>query len=139
MAKDRGRRKRSISKKSPQHSTSYDYHHLLYQRRHWDSGYAKALRNHPYMGKKIPRNTLHRIIHEKLHDIPCPNDSICRKVYLALLAEEKAGRIDPKHDTIEQRLDWLIAQLLEDCPATVAILKWQRDIVSKFYTSKDPE
>lgn len=113
--------------------TGKDYHHFLYQKRHWQNGYAKALREHPYMGKQIPRDTLHREIHSKIHDVPCPNGKECRQAFEEILRREREGLIDVELDTCEQRIDLLIELWAEKCPATVAILKWQRDVIAKYY------
>lgn len=110
-----------------------DYHHILFQRRHWQQGYAKALREHPYMGKYIPTGTLHREIHSKIHDIPTPNGVDCRRAYNRLIEWERQGIIDVEHDTLEERIQFLIDVWEETCPATVAILKWQQEVVRKFY------
>lgn len=111
-----------------------DYHHILFQRKHWQNGYAKALREHPYMGKYIPTATLHRAIHSKIHDVPTPNGKECRKAYLELCRREKEGLVDVAHDTLEQRINFLVEMWSEDnCEATVAILKWQQQVVHKFY------
>lgn len=110
-----------------------DFHHLLYQRRHWSQGYARALRNHPYMGKMIPRDSLHSLIHSKIHDIPCPNGRECRMAYEEVVRREREGLIDVLHDSCEQRLDLLIEIWEDKCPATVAVLKWQRDLIAKNY------
>lgn len=114
-----------------------DFHHLLFQGRHWQQGYAKLLRQHPYMGKYIPQATLHREIHAKIHDIPTPNGSECRIAYNEICRLEKLGEIDIVNDSVEKRLDLLISLWEDKCPATVAILKWQRDIVAKFYAGGD--
>lgn len=110
-----------------------DFHHILYQRKHWNKGYAKLLRNHPYMGKMIPLSTLHAEIHSKIHDIPTPNGIDCKRAYLELLERERRHEIDIKHDSLEKRIDFLIEMWEETCPATVAILAWQRQIAAKFY------
>lgn len=114
-----------------------DFHHLLFQGRHWQQGYAKLLRQHPYMGKYIPQATLHREIHSKIHDVPTPNGSECRMAYNEICRLEKLGEIDIVNDSVEKRLDLLISLWADKCPATVAILKWQRDIVAKFYAGGD--
>lgn len=85
------------------------------------------------MGKYIPRDTLHRALHSKIHDVPCPEGRDCRRAFDELLRRERAGLIDVEHDTCEQRLDFLIELWGETCPATTAILQWQRDIIRKFY------
>lgn len=85
------------------------------------------------MGKKIPQETLHRKIHAKIHDIPTPNGAECKAAYLKLIELEEQGLIDIVRDPIEKRLDFLIDLWVDKCPATVAILAWQREIVAKFY------
>lgn len=115
------------------HQAGKDYHHFLYQKRHWKNGYAKALREHPYMGKQIHRNTIHREIHSKIHDVPCPNSKECRQAFEEITRRERDGLIDVELDTCEQRIDLLIELWAEKCPATVAILKWQRDVIAKYY------
>lgn len=86
------------------------------------------------MGKYIPRDTLHRAIHSKLHDIPCPNGKECKMAFEEILRLERTGEIDIVNDTCEQRLNLLIKLWEDKCPATTAILKWQRDIISNFYS-----
>lgn len=110
-----------------------DYHHLLFQGRHWQQGYAKLLREHPYMGKMIPMVTLHRLIHSKIHDIPTPNGKECKAAYERIRQLETTGEIDIDKDSIGKRLTLLIDLWKDTCPATVEILKWQSDIVTKFY------
>lgn len=110
-----------------------DFHHFLYQKKHWQTGYAKLLREHPYMGKYLPQYTLHSLIHSKIHDIPVPNGRDCKRAYLHLLELERKGEIDVRFDTCEKRLDFLIAEWEDSCPATTAVLKWQRDVITKFY------
>ena len=120
-------------KRKPVAQTGKDLHHLLYQRRHWKQGYAKRLRDNEYFKVYIPMATLHRQIHSKIHDIPTPNGKDCRRAYNRLTAGLHTGKLDPKHDTIEKRLDFLIEVWEETCPATVAILKWQREVIHKFF------
>lgn len=87
------------------------------------------------MGKLIPRDSLHREIHSKIHDIPVPNGRECKKAFEELCRRERMGVIDVEHDTLEQRIDFLI-EMWKDahCEATIAILEWQKEIVSKFYS-----
>lgn len=114
-------------------SRTEDYHHLLFQRRHWQQGYAKTLREHPYMGIYIPRDTLHRALHSKIHDVPTPNGAECRLAVETLRQLEKQGAIDPAHDSAEKRLDFLIDLWGEKCPATVAVLAWEKDVIAKYF------
>ena len=110
-----------------------DTHHLLYQGRHWKQGYAKLLRESPYFKVLIPRDTLHRAIHSKAHDLPTPHGAECRKAYQLMMVGIASGRLDPERDTAEKRLEFLIEVWEDDCPATVAMLRWQRDIIHKFF------
>lgn len=110
-----------------------DTHHLLFQGRHWKQGYAKLLREHPYFKVEIPKNTLHRELHSKLHDLPTPNGTECKLAYQLVLEGIASGRLDPEHDTAEKRLEFLIEVWKNKCPATAAMLGWQRDIIAKFY------
>ena len=124
-----------MKKKLRKNHSDKDFHHILFQKRHWSQGYAKALREHPYMGKYIPRDTLHRALHSKLHDIPVPNGKECKLAFEALVRAEMNGDINVEEDTIEQRIAFLINLWRDKCPATVAMLEWQSQIIAKFYTS----
>lgn len=130
------KKKRKLGKHRQIAYNATDYHHILFQRKHWQNGYAKALREHPYMGKYIPTHSLHREIHSKIHDVPTPNGNMCRHAYHELLNREREGLIDIQHDTLEQRIDFLIEMWEASCPATVAILKWQKEVVQKFYEGR---
>lgn len=91
------------------------------------------LRAHPYAGARIPMRTLHREIHSKIHDVPRPNGDICKRTYRHLVAKCKSGELDPKHDTPVQKLQFFIDEWAEDCPATAEVLKWQQQLIRKFY------
>ena len=106
--------------------------HILFQRRHWDQGWAKTLREHPYTGGYIPQATLHRELHSKIHDVPVPNGKECREAVEALNRWLAKGVISPD-DPIDEKLDTLIELFKGKCPATVEILKWQQEVVRKFY------
>lgn len=139
MSKKAKKLKRRLFKRERQkyyRETKQDYHHILFQGKHWQSGYAKLLRDHPYMGRYIPQYTLHREIHSKIHDIPTPNGPECRAAYNELIRREKEGLIDVKFDTLEDRIDFLIEMWEGKCPATVAMLQWQKEVISKFYKGR---
>ena len=76
--------------------------------------------------------TLHRLIHSKIHDIPCPEGKDCKRAYLELIRREEEGLLS-EYDRVEDRIDFLIEMWKETCPATTAILQWQRDVVAKFF------
>lgn len=139
MSRRKSRRLRKIRQKfnSIKTNNRLDFHHILFQQKHWNSGFAKALRQHPYMGKMIPQRTLHSEIHSKIHDIPTPNGAECKAAYLELLRREQLGLINVENDSLEVRISFLIEVWEDICPATVAMLKWQREVVSKFYAKGD--
>ena len=119
-------------KKTRVNSRAKDVHHILWQRRHWDGGWNKILRNHDYFKVLIPRDTLHKRIHEFVGDIPCPDGKHCKLAY-----EEVERRLDEGtinyYDHLEKRIDLLVELWSEDCPETVKALLKQRDVVSHFY------
>ena len=124
-----------MAKKKRKHSPNLkrkDYHHILFQGRHWKQGWAKILREHKYCGGYIPQDTLHREIHSKIHDIPTPNGSECRKAVEALNSWLDAGYIS-LDDPIERKIEMIAKCFRANCPATTAILDWQREVVIKFY------
>lgn len=90
------------------------------------------------MGKMIPQQTLHREIHSKIHDIPTPNGKECKMAYEAICRLEREGLIDIQNDSIEKRINILLRLWGHKCPATCAVLKWQREVVSKFFAKHIP-
>lgn len=113
------------------HLNGLDYHHILYQRKHWQQGYARILREHPYCGAYIPQDTLHREIHSKIHDIPTPNGKDCRVAIEAIDSWLRAGLIS-LDDPLERKIEVITWCFKAKCKATTAMLEWQRDIVVKF-------
>lgn len=119
-------------------------HHILFQGKHYESGYAHKLRSEKYLIVRIP-DTLHVAIHERIHDIPTPNDTDCQHAYKELKRRIKTGQLS-RRDTLMQRLSFLIDIWEKTCPATVAILKWNREVAGEFYsqwtddgTPRDPK
>lgn len=109
----------------------YDVHHLLFQRRYWKRGYAKALREMPYCKMLIPTLTLHREIHAVVSSIPVPPESECRKAF-ELTNKALSDGFITEEDTLEERLDWLI-WLFQNCPETQVCLEIIKDLVHQFY------
>lgn len=108
-------------------------HHILWQARHWNVGYSKALRNHEYMKKLIPKDTLHAQIHSEIADIPVPSPQACKRAIIEIEQRLKDGMIS-FDDTIEQRIDLLLdIWSFDDYPRTVMALRWQKELVAKFY------
>lgn len=119
-------------RKSKPKNLREDYHHILFQGRHWKQGWAKKLREHPYCGGYIPQMTLHREIHSKIHDIPTPNGVDCRTAVLALNNWLDAGYIS-LDDPLDKKIEMIAKCFRAKCPATTAMLDWQREVVAKFY------
>ena len=111
---------------------SCNCHHLLYQRRYWRKGYAKALRNHPYFKITIPANTLHAQIHRELESVDVPDNWACRTAYIILVAELEKGKLSLE-DSPCQKLDFLISLWEEYFPRTASQLKIEREIIFNFY------
>jgi hypothetical protein len=107
-----------------------DKHHLLFQRRHY-TGVLSELRHYPYCVVSIPKNTLHRRIHEYLGDIPAPRPIIAKQALDQLRMLERFGAISD-NDDIEKRLTVLIA--LFECveQPTADALKYQLSVVRKY-------
>ncbi len=94
-------------------------HHCLFQGRHWDKGYAKALREHfTFMIPVCVHNDLHNHV---LHDIPVPHD--VADIWRAYQAEQ------PTFRSIVPACDWLIAHSEDE--AFIACMKRQRDFFAK--------
>jgi len=124
MSRKKNRRPANLSRE--------DYHHILFQGRHWKNGWAKRLREHPYCGGYIPQMTLHREIHSKIHDVPTPNGAECRIAVEALNSWLEAGYIS-LDDPMERKIEMIAKCFRAKCPATTSVLDWQREVVLKFY------
>ena len=135
----RKRKRRRLRKRERQEKAlreRCDYHHFLFQKKHWQGGYAHQLREHPYAGAYIPQATLHRAIHSKLHDVPRPNGDVCKRTLMKLKRLEEEGLIDPKRDSPEKKLQFFIDEWQEECPATAEMLRWMQQLVIKFYNKQ---
>lgn len=106
---------------------------FLFQKKHWNNGWAKALRNDPYCGGYINQAYLHRDLHSVIHDVPCPPGNICREVYQELCRQKRIGIIHDD-DPVWIKLEWLALQFEEaDCSITAQILRWQKFKIQKYY------
>lgn len=125
----RGRKK----KKEIRTNGRNDFHHFFYQRKHFNNGWAKALRNDPYCGAYINQQYLHRDIHSTIHDVPCPSGTVCREIFHELCRQRQIEIIH-NDDAPWIKLEWLALQLEEkDCSITAQILRWQKHKIQKFY------
>ena len=106
----------------------YDIHHLLWTRREYDRGYARALRNHPYCQALIPKETLHKKIHHELRHVPVPSGADAKNVFELLMWLEREELLD-FDDPIKKKLEFLIENLKTE--STVEALEKQLRIVEK--------
>lgn len=125
------RRNIARRKRRKRNKLGYDTHHIFFQKRRWDHGVLKILRNHWYCKIKLPKETLHKQIHDKIKTVPVAHELsvACALEQISIL--EKRGAIAPD-DSIEQRLVLLIA--LFECieEKTADALKKQLEIVREF-------
>lgn len=122
-----------MKKKTLVNPKAFDAHHLLWEKRMYSHGYARALREHPWLRIYIPRDTLHRWIHHNMRCIPVPDGKDARKCFELLMRMERAGELDYKADILE-RLDFLIEHLTSE--ATVEGLKQQRNLITLYREQK---
>ena len=109
-----------------------DTHHIFWYRKDWSSGYAKKLREHWYSKATIPRDTLHKRIHEEVSHIPVPSSELCKATYLQICMLEERGVIHLV-DPLDQRLKLFIWCLDNgDSPSAEALRK-QLAVVEAFY------
>lgn len=109
------RRRRSV----PRVCNSSNRHHLIYQGRHWHTGYAKLLRDHFVRTLNVGlHNELHNAV---LHDVPRPSDAEIKELWFKYLADQE--RIDAMD--IKEACKWLFLEC-ED-PA------WQACMARQYY------
>lgn len=114
-------------------SINEDTHHILYTKRGWNRGYNKELRNHWYMRVIIPKNTLHKRIHNELKSITPPRGLSSKFALQHLAYLEGYGVLHPE-DSLEKRLTVLIALFDGGTEVdTIRDLKAQLAIATKFY------
>lgn len=120
------RKKRNVKLRNP-----YDTHHLLWRRRAWDTGRARALRNHWYCSMKLERDGLHRWIHEEVCRIPMPEICFIEDCLKQLEILERAKAIH-EDDPIEKRLEILICCFDTGDSPTADALKAQLEAVRNY-------
>lgn len=59
-------------------------HHLLWQRRWYDTGYCRSLRNLPYTKVMLDKK-LHKALHEEISGVPIPTGATAKKICYAIL------------------------------------------------------
>lgn len=121
-------------KKEAHRRNGKDQHHLCYQKRYWrKTPGALLLREFHYCKVYIPRDTLHKLLHNHILEVPVPKDVNALAALTQLRLLEQAGAIGD-HDNIEKRLQLLAA--LFDCTEqpTADAFRAQARIAHEFYT-----
>ena len=118
-------------KRHGQNCNNKDWHHCLFQKRHWKTGWAKVLRENSYCGAMIPKDTLHRFIHAKVHDIPLADGKSCRIAVETINTWLQTGHIS-LDDPIDHKLEVLIGIFQNTAPNTAAVLRKQLEIVRNY-------
>lgn len=95
-----------------------DTHHLCYQRKNWQRGHLRQLRDYWYCKVLIPRDTLHKYIHQNLPDIPAPKDLNAKNALEQLEKLETYNAIS-EYDSVERRLK-ILAALFDCCDQDTA-------------------
>ena len=114
------------------HRTGDDKHHIFFQKRYWSRGTLKILRDNRYCLAYIPEHTLHHKIHLNITTVPNPKPMHVSEALYQLNMLRAFGAIKDD-DSIEKKLEVLIA-LFEDVePETTAALKEQLKLVRAFY------
>lgn len=134
MSKARKRYLRKLRAKARKSKVSShnDIHHLFFWRSHWRGAVIGELRQHPYCKVLIPRETLHKMIHEAVPCVPVPSPENVRDVIFQLRNLEKYGAIGPD-DSLEKRLKVLISLFEYAEDPTAEALKAQLEVAERFY------
>lgn len=108
-----------------------DTHHILFPKSDWKKNAAKRLRNHWYLTPKIPKDTMHKAIHENVSFVPVPSEKIIRDALVQIHLLEGYGvlHID---DPISKRIALLASFFECCCPDTVEALEKQYKIATRF-------
>lgn len=113
-------------------SAKRDVHHILWQKRHWDKGWSKRLREHPYCKIEIPRDTLHHQIHQVVNDIPVPNGEACKAAYIAIESWLEGG-VCSMDDNLSRRIEVIEMCFKAKYPVTYKALEKQKNVVDNYY------
>lgn len=113
------------------HVSTNDRHHIFYQRRHYAGEQAKRLRCHWYARIDIPRDTMHRRIHEFVGDVPAPHPRSIRLALEKLAVMEQQGAIR-RTDSFCKRLSVFIDLFSNTEPATAEALRRQLNIACEY-------
>ena len=136
MAKKKKRHIKKHHKKIVVVSSTYNQHHLLWMRKMWYSGSLRNLREFYYCKIFLPKDTLHKEIHERIPFIPTPKPAYAKYVLGELKKLDETGAIS-EDDKIEKRLSVLI--FFFDCiePKTASALWEQLKVVREYNKSRE--
>lgn len=112
-------------------SCGKDTHHIFFQKRKYCGDTLVALRDYWYCRVEIPKNTLHRRVHSLIPNVPVPKITSAKSV-LSQLRNLERFEVISEEDTIERRLEVLIALFDPIEPQTTEALRGQLDVVHKF-------
>lgn len=112
------KRRRKRNNKPRRQNNAMDKHHLCYQRHKWGRGNLLKLREYWYCKIYLPKDTLHKMIHLNVPDIPAPKDLSAKSALEQLGYLEQFGAIS-EFDSIERRLE-LLASLFDCCDQPTA-------------------
>lgn len=107
-------------------------HHMLWRRTEWSEYYAHKLRELSGFKVYIPANTLHKVIHEKMGGIPCPNEVICRIVYDEVVRDLALGAVAEEWDSLPFRLEYLAGKFEELAPRTAKAIRQEKLIIERW-------
>lgn len=117
--------------------TCVDKHHLFWTKTEYAKHFwANKLRLHEYCIVPIPKNTLHREIHQEVRRVPIPREEICKQAYEELERLRNFGALND-NDGIIKRLNLLIFMLEYVADDTANALKKQLEIATRFYKKGD--
>lgn len=84
-----------------------DRHHLCFQGRYWDCGYAKAIRN--AFIRPVPI-VWHRELHSKLNTVPVPNNALLKEAW----AKYQANRDEIDSYGVVRAAAWLYVNIPDE-------------------------
>ena len=118
-------------KKLAKNNSTMNRHHLLWMRKMWYSGSLRGLRDYYYCIVSLPKDTLHKEIHERVAYIPTPKSSYAHYVLDNLKRLDEIGAIS-EEDSVEKRLGVLLFYF--DCiePKTAEALWEQLKVVREY-------
>lgn len=104
----RKKKKKQRKRQAQISSSRRNLHHLLFQGRHWDYGYARLLRTSFVFSVQVYQ---HNLLHnEVLHDVPCPPEDVLAKAWRSYQAQ----REDVEHMNLLQSIGWLMSTVDDD-------------------------